>query len=103
MVVAWAEADLVVADEFREGNMPAPRKLSGLSCVRAGFAALPATVTERYFRGDSACHENALLTWLAHPERAREAGGAIGFAVSAVQTEALAAALRAVSEKQWQT
>ena len=101
MVVAWAEADLVVADEFREGNMPA--RQAPLSCVRAGFAALPATVTERYFRGDSACHENALLTWLAHPERAREAGGAIGFAVSAVQTEALAAALRAVSEKQWQT
>lgn len=101
LVVAWAEADLVVADEFREGNMPA--RQAPLSCVRAAFAALPSTVTARYFRGDSACHENGLLTWLAHPDRASEPGGAIGFAVSAVQTEALAVALRAVTEKQWQT
>ena len=71
--------------------------------MRAGFVALPETVTARYFRGDSACHENALLAWLAHPDRAQEPGGAIGFAVSAVQTEALAAALRAVPATQWQT
>jgi hypothetical protein len=64
---------------------------------------LPDTVTERFFRGDSACHENELLTWLAHPDRANEPGGAIGFAVSAVQSEPLAAALRAVPETQWQT
>ena len=101
LVVAWAEADLVVADEFREGNMPA--RQAPLPCVRAGFTALPATVTARYFRGDSACHENELLTWLAHPDRAQETGGAIGFAVSAVQSEALAAALRAVGEAPWQT
>ena len=80
-----------------------PARQAPLPCVRAGFAALPSTVKARYFRGDSACHENGLLTWLAHPDRAQEPGGAIGFAVSAVQTEALAAALRAVSEKQWQT
>jgi hypothetical protein len=101
LVVAWAEADLVVADEFREGNVPA--RQAPLPCVRAAFAALPTTVTARSFRGDSACHENALLAWLAHPDRAQEPGGAIGFAVSAVQTEPLAAALRAVGEAQWQT
>jgi hypothetical protein len=101
LLVAWAEADLVVADEFREGNVPA--RQAPMPCVRAGFAALPATVTERFFRGDSACHENELLAWLAHPDRATEPGGAIGFAVSAVQTEPLAAALRAVPEPQWQT
>jgi hypothetical protein len=101
LVVLWAEADLVVADEFREGNMPA--RQAPLPCVRAGFAALPDTVTARYFRGDSACHENALLAWLTHPKRAEEPGGAIGFAVSAVQSEPLAAALRAVTEPQWQT
>ena len=100
LLVAWAEADLVVADEFREGNVPA--RQSPLPCVRAGFAALPDTVTERFFRGDSACHENELLAWLAHPDRASEKGGAIGFAVSAVQPEPLAAALRVVPEKQWQ-
>jgi len=101
LLVAWAEADLVVADEFREGNVPA--RQAPLACVRAGFAALPATVTKRFFRGDSACHDNELLEWLSHPERATEPGGAIGFAVSAVQSEPLAAALRAVPETQWQT
>jgi hypothetical protein len=101
LLVAWAEADLVVADQFREGNVPA--RQAPLSCVRAAFAALPATVTERFFRGDSACHENELLAWLSDPKRAEEPGGAIGFAVSAVQSEPLAAALRAVREAQWQT
>lgn len=101
LLVAWAEADLVVADEFREGNVPAHQ--APLPCVRAGFAALPATVTERFFRGDSAGHENELIGWLAHPDRAKEPGGAIGFAVSAVLSEPLAAALRAVPETQWQS
>ena len=101
LVVVWAELDGVVADEFREGNMPA--RQAPLPCVRAGFAALPQNITQRYFRGDSACHENELIGWLDHPDRASEPGGPIGFVISAVQTEPLAAALRAVSERQWQT
>jgi hypothetical protein len=101
LLVAWAEADLVVADEFREGNVPA--RQAPLACVKAAFAALPETVSERFFRGDSACHENELLGWLSDPQRTSEPGGAIGFAVSAVQSEALAAALRAVTEATWQT
>ena len=44
--MAWAEADLVVADEFREGNMPA--RQSPLPCVRAGFAALPAVAEAQW-------------------------------------------------------
>ena len=52
----WAEADLVLADAFRDGNVPA--KQAALGCAQLAFAALPATVRERYFRGDSACHEN---------------------------------------------
>jgi len=91
----------VVADEFRDGNVPA--KQAPLTCAQAAFAALPASVQERYFRGDSACHEAELLGWLRHPERAREAGGAIGFAVSAVMSAALARAVAQVSEKAWQT
>jgi hypothetical protein len=34
------------------------------------FGALPLTVTERYFRGDSGCHERELLQWLNSPDRA---------------------------------
>ncbi len=45
-----AEADLVLADEFRDGNVPA--KQDPLTCAKLAFAALPETVTRRYFRGD---------------------------------------------------
>ena len=101
MVAVWAEADLVVADEFRDGNVPAQQ--DPLGCARLAFAALPPTVTERYFRGDSACHENELLDWLKHPDRAQEPGGRIGFAVSARLSEPLSEALRQVAEADWKT
>ncbi len=81
MVAVWAEADLVLADEFRDGNVPAQQE--PLTCAQLAFAALPDTIQERYFRGDSACHENDLLGWLKHPDREKEPGGRIGFAVSA--------------------
>ena len=101
MVAVWAEADLVLADEFRDGNVPAQQ--DPLGCAKLAFAALPPSVTERYFRGDSACHENELLDWLKHPDRAQEPGGRIGFAVSARLSEPLAAALRQVEEADWKT
>jgi len=101
MVAVWAEADLVLADEFRDGNVPA--KQDPLTCAKLAFAALPDTITQRYFRGDSACHENDLLDWLKHGDRAQEAGGRIGFAVSAVLSEPLAQALREVAERDWKT
>lgn len=101
MLAVWAEADLVLADEFRDGNVPA--KQAPLTCAQMAFEALPADVKERYFRGDSACHESQLLGWLTDPERAKETGGAIGFAVSAVMSKELAVALRAVPERQWTT
>jgi hypothetical protein len=99
MVAVWAEADLVVADEFRDGNVPA--KQEPLTCAKLAFGALPETIKERYFRGDSACHENDLLDWLKHPDREKEPGGRIGFAVTAFNSEALAQALRKVKEADW--
>jgi hypothetical protein len=101
MVAVWAEADLVLADEFRDGNVPA--KQSPLTCAQLAFAALPESVTQRYFRGDSACHENELLDWLKHPDREKESGGRIGFAVSAVSSKPLAEALRKILDADWKT
>jgi hypothetical protein len=101
MVAVWAEADLVLADEFRDGNVPAQQ--DPLTCAKLAFGALPPSVTQRYFRGDSACHENGLLDWLKHPDREKEPGGRIGFAVSAVMSDPLAEALRQVAETQWKT
>ncbi len=101
MVAVWAEADLVVADEFRDGNVGARQE--PLNCAKMAFEALPGTVEQRYFRGDSACHENDLIQWLRHPDRAREKGGAIGFAISAVMSEQLKEAVEKVEEKEWKT
>jgi len=80
-----------------------PARQDPLGCAKLAFAALPANLKERYFRGDSACHENELLAWLNHPERAQEPGGRIGFAVSAMLTEPLATALRQVPAVAWKT
>ena len=101
MVAVWAEADLVLADEFRDGHVPAQQE--PLTCAQLAFAALPENITERYFRGDSACHENDLLGWLRHPDRAQEPGGRIGFAVSAQRSVPLTAALTQVPDAQWRT
>lgn len=101
MVAVWAELDVVLADEFRDGNVSA--KQAPLTCAQMAFAALPASVTERYFRGDSACHENRLIQWLSEPQREDEPGGRIGFAISAVLSENLCEALKAIADKQWKT
>lgn len=101
MVAVWAELDVVLADEFRDGNVPA--KQAPLTCARMAFEALPATIQQRYFRGDSACHESDLIGWLSSPQRERESGGCIGFAVSAVMSKELKQTLEAIPHRQWQT
>lgn len=101
MVAVWAETELILADEFRDGNVPALS--SPLTCAKAAFATLPETVTEYYFRGDSACHESGLVNWLRNPQRDGGPQGFIGFAVSARMSEDLGKALKAVPDKQWTT
>jgi hypothetical protein len=99
MVAVWAELDLVLADEFRDGNVPAG--MAPLRVAQAAFAALPSTVTEYYYRGDSACHEHALIDWLRDPARANGPRGLIQFAVSARMSLALRAAVEQVPEAAW--
>ena len=60
--VLWAEEDLVVADQYRDGNVPAG--MDTLTVAERAFSALPDTVRERRFRGDSACYDERLLKWL---------------------------------------
>jgi hypothetical protein len=101
MVAVWAEADLILADEFRDGNVPA--RQAPLTCAQQAFAALPTTIIERYFRGDSGCHEHELIQWLVHPSRATEPGGEIGFAISASTSQELSRAMKRMAEKEWTT
>ena len=80
MLAVWAEMDTVLADEFRDGNVPA--LMAPLTVAKAVFAALPSTVRSYYYRGDSACHEKELLHWLLDEKRAGGPQGFIGFAIS---------------------
>jgi hypothetical protein len=53
LVALWAEMDLVVAEQFRDGNVSAQQ--DPLSVTRAAFAALPEQIGARWFGGDAGC------------------------------------------------
>ena len=99
MLAVWAETGLVLADQFRDGNVPA--QMDPLEVARRAYAALPSTVTEYYYRGDSACHESGLVNWLREEKREGGPAGRIGFAISARMSEALHKAIQAVGEGEW--
>jgi hypothetical protein len=101
MLAVWAETELVLADEFRDGNVPAIQ--SPLAVAQAAFQALPETVEQYYFRGDSACHEHALIDWLRDEQRASGPRQKIGFVISARMSPALGEAVRQLPESAWQS
>ena len=99
-VALWAEMNVVVADEFRDGNVPALWR--PVTVAQRAFAALPDTVEEHYFRGDSACDEEALLTWLREEKRATGPQGRIGFVVSARMNPALRQEIVDTAPERWE-
>jgi hypothetical protein len=100
MLVVWAEMDVVLADEFRDGNVPA--MMAPLPAAKRAFAALPETVKTFYYRGDSASHEHDLIQWLRDEKRADGPQGLIGFAISARMSDALHQAILQVPESDWE-
>jgi len=99
MVAVWAETDMILADEFRDGNVPA--MMAPLTVAQRAFAALPDGVQTRYFRGDSACHESRLVQWLRDEKRPQGPQGFIGFAISARMSDALHQAILQVKAEGW--
>jgi Transposase DDE domain group 1 len=91
VVALWAEQDVILADEFRDGNVPAGS--GNRRVVEQALAALPCGIDEIRLRGDSALYEQPLLRWL-------EARG-IGYAISADMGRELTAAIRALAERAW--
>ena len=93
--------DVVLADQFRDGNVPA--MMEPLTVAKAAFAALPGTVKTYYYRGDSACHESGLVNWLRDEKRADGPQGFIPLCgISARMSEALQGAILAVPEEAWE-
>lgn len=92
MEVVWAETGLVLADEFREGNVPASRDIERL--VDAASGALPAGEWKVRVRSDSAAYEpeGVLDHW-------HQAGWE--FAVSADMSRQLRATIEALPQEEW--
>jgi hypothetical protein len=99
MLALWAELNVIVADEFRDGNVSSGTQL--LPVAQQAFAALPESVEERYFRADSACYQQELMRWLRNRKRENGPEGFIGFGISAQMSEALQKQIRSLSEALW--
>ena len=99
MLALWAETNLALADEFRDGNVPA--QMAPLPVARRAFQALPPTISEYYFRGDSACWEKDLLSWLRDEQRAEGPRGPITFGISVRMTPNLKKHMARLGESLW--
>ena len=101
VAVYWVEQDLVVADEYRDGNVGAG--MATLPGIQRAFANLPSTVTTFYFRADvNGRYDERTLKWLADPARPGGPRGRIGFTIGADMTEDLHRVYAAAPEPAWQ-
>jgi hypothetical protein len=101
MLAVWAGIGVVLADEFRDGNVPA--QMEPLNAARRAFAAVPSRVGTYDVGGDAACHEARLVNGLRNEEREGGPKGRMGFAIRARMSEGLHAALLAVRAEAWQS
>ena len=93
VVCHWAEQDLVLTDEFRDGNVPAGT--GNLRVIRKAIAQLPGWVVKRRLRGDSACYENDVMEFLETES--------IEYAISADMTRGLQEEIQRLDESCWKT
>jgi len=97
--VYWAEQDLIVHTEFRDGNVWAGTEK--LRVFMEALDILPPGVTKVYFRGDTAAYQHDLMGYCARGDNARF--GVIDFAIGAKVTEPFKTAVREVEEPTWHT
>jgi len=100
MLAVWAETDVILADQFRDGNVPAHK--DPLTVAQAAFQCLPTTVKEYYYRADTASHDRKLIEWLLDAERENGPQGFIGFGISARMSPQLTQAIQRIAEQDWQ-
>jgi hypothetical protein len=95
----WAEHQMVLHTEFRDGNVPAGYEQ--LRVLKESLSMLPEGVDQVRLRSDTAGYQHALLRYFEQGEDRRF--GRIAFAVGAdVTPEFKKAVLTEVSEKDWQ-
>jgi hypothetical protein len=95
----WMEQDLILADEFRDGNVPA-----GMDCLTSflrATRALPHSVETIYFRSDSAAYQHKLLDKLRDGIELYGKQVPVYFAISADVSEALRGKIVSLSDSAW--
>jgi len=95
--VWWAEQELMIHSEFRDGNVPAG--YDELRVVIEALALLPLSVKVVRVRSDAAGYEHELLRWLDCVDNKRF--GRIEFAISCAVSREFKAAVEAVDEDDW--
>lgn len=95
----WAEQDLILSDEFRDGNVPAG--MDPLSSFLRAVKALPSSVETVYFRSDSAAYQHKLLDVMREGIELNGKKVVVYFAISAGMTEALKGRITSLSEGAW--
>jgi hypothetical protein len=95
--VFWAEQELVLHSEFRDGNVPAGHQQ--LRLLQESLDHLPEGVETVCVRSDTAGYQQELLRYCA--EAKSERFGVIEFAIGADVTESFRQAVRDVEQDQW--
>ncbi len=91
VVVLWAEQDVILADQFRDGHVPAG--CGNVRVLEQAVATLPPGITHRYLRADSALYETAVLRWCEDQ--------AIAYAISADLSDQLKSEIVRLPETAW--
>jgi hypothetical protein len=95
----WVEQDLILADEFRDGNVPAG--MDPLSSFLRAVRALPDSVETIYFRSDSAAYQHKLLDQMREGIELRGKRVEVYFAISADVSEMLRGKITSLTESAW--
>jgi len=97
LTIRWAEQDLVVISELRDGNVPAG--YGNLQQLQQALIVLPEGVVKVYYRGDTAAYQRNLLSYCA--EGKNERFGVIEFAIGVDVTPGFKQAVAEVEEGEW--
>jgi hypothetical protein len=94
VIVLWAEQDVILHDQFRDGHVPAG--CGNVRVLAQALANLPQGITQIRLRADSALYETEVLRWCEDENRR------IAYAISADMSEHLRAEIVRLPETAWQ-
>lgn len=93
--VWWAEQEVVLHSEFRDGNVPAGWNV--LPVLKEALANLPEGVEQVFMRQDTAAYQTEVMAWCER-EKEHPQYGRILFTISADITKALREEIRKVTD-----